>query len=144
MKGYTILIAEDDLDDRLIMEEAFGELGCCGTLHFVQNGEELMRYLRRSEKYADVAHLPLPSLILLDLNMPGKSGRQALVEIKLDPDFQEIPVVIWTTSHEEYDKIQCRKAGADAYVTKPMSYSELVNRLKKVIAKYISREPRPV
>jgi DNA-binding response OmpR family regulator len=78
-------------------------------------------------------------LILLDLNMPKKDGRQALLEIKADPDLQRIPVVIWTTSVEREDKIYCKKAGADAFVTKPANYAELINSVKAFVSKYSSQ-----
>lgn len=136
MSCYTILMAEDDPDDRFLIQEAFRELGRCSDLRFVEDGEELMQYLGRSGKYADPALSPRPTLILLDLNMPKKDGRQALVEIKTNPDLQKIPVVVWTTSNEREDKAQCRKAGASSYVTKALKYSELVEAVRKIIVQY--------
>lgn len=138
MSCYTILMAEDDPDDRFLVQEALRELGSCGDLRFVEDGEELMQYLGRSGKYADPMLSPRPTLILLDLNMPRKDGRQALAEIKRDPDLQKIPVVVWTTSSEREDKAQCRKVGASSYVTKPVKYSELVEAVRKIIAQYPS------
>jgi CheY-like chemotaxis protein len=140
MSCFTILMAEDDPDDRFILGQAFRELGTGGDLRFVEDGEELMNYLRRSGKYADPTLFPLPALILLDLNMPKKDGRQALLEIKADPDLRGIPVAIWTTSEEKEDRIQCQKAGADVYVTKPVGYTELVNSIRKVVTRYSSQE----
>jgi CheY-like chemotaxis protein len=139
MSRLTVLMAEDDPDDRFLMEQALGELGTCVDLHFVEDGEELMHYLLRSGKYTDAAVSPRPGLILLDLNMPKKDGRQALVEIKADPDLQRFPVAIWTTSDEKEDKIQCQKAGADVYLTKPASYTELVNRVRRLVTRYSSQ-----
>ena len=136
MSCYTILMAEDDPDDRFLVQEALRELGSCGDLRFVEDGEELMQYLGRSGKYVDPMLSPRPALILLDLNMPKKDGRQALVEIKRDPDLQKIPVVVWTTSNEMEDKTQCRKAGASSYVTKPLRYSELVEAVREIIMQY--------
>jgi CheY-like chemotaxis protein len=136
---FTILMAEDDPDDRFLMEQAFMDLGSGGDLRFVEDGEELMHYLRRIGKYSDPAFSPRPALILLDLNMPKKDGRQALLEIKKDPDLQRIHVAIWTTSEEEEDRIQCQKAGADAYVTKPAAYAELVRSIGRLVARYSSR-----
>jgi CheY-like chemotaxis protein len=138
MSCFTILMAEDDPDDRFLMEQAFGELGTDADLRFVEDGEELMNYLRRSGKYADPTLFPLPVLILLDLNMPKKDGRQALVEIKADPDLRRIPVAIWTTSEEKEDRIQCQKAGADVYVTKPVGYSDFISRIRELVMKYSS------
>ncbi len=137
--AFTILMAEDDPDDRFLMEHALGEIGACTDLRFVEDGEELMRYLLRSGKYADAALSPRPELIFLDLNMPRKDGRQALMEIKSDPDLQKIPVAVWTTSDEVEDRIQCEIAGADVFVTKPVSYTELVNSVRKVIIRYASQ-----
>jgi CheY-like chemotaxis protein len=138
MSHITILMADDDPDDRFLAGQAFRELGDGGDLRFVEDGEELMRYLRRSEKYADPGLSPRPSLILLDLNMPRKDGRQALVEIKADPDLQRIPVAVWTTSDEVEDMIECRKKGADDYVTKPAGYADLVSSIRRLVATYSS------
>jgi CheY-like chemotaxis protein len=133
---FTVLMAEDDPDDRFLIEQVFRELESCGDLRFVEDGEELIEYLVRSGKYADPSLSPRPSLILLDLNMPKKDGRQALVEIKKDPELQKIPVVVWTTSNEFEDKRETQKAGASAYVTKPLSYAGLVHAVKDLVAKY--------
>ena len=84
-----------------------------------------------------------PDIVLLDLNMPKKDGRQALLEIKADPDLQRIPVAIWTTSDEVEDRIQCEIAGADVFVTKPVDYAELVDIVRGLVARYSSqRQPR--
>jgi two-component system, response regulator len=136
MTRFTVLMAEDDPDDRFLIEQAFLELESRGDLRFVEDGEELINYLFRSGKYADPSLSPRPSLILLDLNMPKKDGRQALVEIRNDPGLQNIPVVVWTTSNEIEDKTECQKAGASSYVTKPVSYAELVEAVKELVSKY--------
>ncbi len=120
ISSFTVLMAEDDPDDRFLMEQAFLEIGNHADLPFVEDGEELMHYLRRSGKYADPTCSPRPALIFLDLNMPRKDGRQALLEIKTDPDLGKIPVAIWTTSEEVEDRIQWEIAGADVFVTKPV------------------------
>jgi DNA-binding response OmpR family regulator len=138
---FTLLMADDDADDRFLTEQACLEIRSCGALRFVEDGEELMHYLRRQGKYADPANSPRPGLILLDLNMPKKDGRQALVEIKADPDLRSIPVAIWTTSEEKDDRIQSLKAGADDYATKPSGYAELVNNIKRLVERYTSQEP---
>jgi two-component system, response regulator len=136
MSNFTILMAEDDPDDRFLMEQAFLEIGYCADLHFVEDGEELVHYLRRLEKYADPTSCPRPVLILLDLNMPKKDGRQALAEIKADPNLRAIPVVIWTTSSEREDRVYCKKAGADVFVTKPASHGEFINSVSRLIERY--------
>jgi CheY-like chemotaxis protein len=140
MSCLTVLMAEDDPDDRFLMEQALGELGTCVDLHFVEDGEELMHYLRHRGNYADPTASPRPALIVLDLNLPKKDGRKALLEIKADPDLQRLPVAIWTTSDEEEDKIQCKKAGADVYLTKPASYTELVDRVRRLVTRYSSQK----
>jgi CheY-like chemotaxis protein len=139
MYDFTILIADDDPDDRFLMEQALGEFVTSPGLRFVEDGEELLHYLRRSGRYVDPSFSPRPGLVFLDLNMPKKDGRQALIEIKSDPDLQTIPVVIWTTSDEREDKINCEKAGADVFVTKPASYTELLNSIKKLVTRYSSQ-----
>jgi CheY-like chemotaxis protein len=139
MSYLTIIMAEDDPDDRFILEQAFRELGTGADLRFVEDGEELMHDRRRSGKYVDLLLSPRPALILLDLNMPKKDGRQALIEIKADPDLQGIPVAVWTASEEVEDKIQCEKTGADVFVTKPVRYAELLDTIRKVVMKYSSK-----
>jgi CheY-like chemotaxis protein len=138
MSSFVVLMADDDDDDRFLTEQACLAIRSCGDLRFVEDGEELMHYLRRRGKYADPTASPRPGLILLDLNMPKKDGREALVEIKSDPDLQNIPVAIWTTSEEKEDRIGCQKAGADDYVTKPAGYADLVNSIERLVTKYSS------
>ena len=133
---FTILMADDDSDDRFMAKEAFLDLGNDGEMRFVEDGEELMDYLCRSGKYADPILSPRPSLILLDLNMPKKDGRQALKEIKINPDLNGIPVAIWTTSKESEDKVLCTKLGSDVFVTKPVDYGGLVSSLRKLVTSY--------
>ena len=133
---FTILMADDDPDDRFMAEEAFLDLGNDGEMRFVEDGEELMDYLRRLGKYTDPILSPRPSLILLDLNMPKKDGREALKEIKINPDLKSIPVAIWTTSKEREDKVLCNKLGSDVFVTKPVDYSDLVGSLRKLVTSY--------
>jgi CheY-like chemotaxis protein len=134
----TIVMAEDDPDDRLIVEQAFLEIGGEWDLRFVEDGEELMHYLHRTGNYSDSLIAPVPEFILLDLNMPRKDGRQALVEIKADPDLSGIPIVVWTTSKELIDKVQCAEAGAEFYVTKPVRYSGLIDILRELVSRYCS------
>src|SRR5215203_4183751 len=97
-KPITILMADDDPDDRQLTKEAFEEARLANDLRFVEDGEELMDYLCRRGNYADPACSPRPSLLLLDLNMPKKDGREALKEIKADPQLRQIRVVVLTTS----------------------------------------------
>lgn len=133
---FTVLMAEDDPDDRFLAEQAFTEVRSKGELRFVEDGEELMDYLLHQGHYVDSKFSPQPSLILLDLNMPKKDGRRALLEIKAAPDLKKIPVVIWTTSYREEDRIQCLGVGANAYVIKPADYAKLVNVVREVLVRY--------
>ena len=102
-KSIMILMAEDDADDRLLVKDALAESRVLNELRFVGDGEELLQYLRHEGRYSDPASSPRPGLILLDLNMPRKDGREALQEIKADPALRRIPVVVMTTSKAEED-----------------------------------------
>ena len=132
---FTILLAEDDPDDRLLTRQAMekSELGV--DLRFVEDGEELVDYLRRRGRFADVRISPRPRLILLDLNMPRKDGREALREIKSDPALRDIPIVILTTSKAEEDIARTYQLGANSFITKPARFSLLVTAMK-TLGKY--------
>lgn len=125
-----ILIADDDPDDCLLTCEAFKECQVANPLHFVHNGEELMDYLKRRPPYTDDKQHPLPGLILLDLNMPLKDGREALIEINADKQLRAIPVVILTTSSAEEDIVHSYQAGGSSFITKPVSFSGLLKVVK--------------
>ena len=131
-KDVPILIAEDDEEDREIIREAFDECMLTNDLIFVNDGEELMQYLLRCGKYAATPEYTTPGIILLDLNMPRKDGRQALVEIKTNAELCKIPVIILTTSKEEEDVIKTYKLGVNSFVIKPVTYSALVNVMKSI------------
>lgn len=118
-----IVVTDDDPDDCLMIRDAFQECPKPCRLHFVHDGDELIRYLRNSACAADRT---LPDMILLDLNMPLKDGRQALRDIKDDPTFRRIPTVVLTTSQSEDDIEYCYNHGANSYIVKPARYSELV------------------
>lgn len=134
-KPLTILMADDDEDDRLLAREAIMEGRAINELHFVEDGDQLMAYLRGSEKYYDRILYPLPGLILLDLNMPKKDGRTALAEIKQDKLLRRIPVVILTTSRAEEDMLKGYDLGAASYITKPVTFEALVD-LMQTLGKY--------
>jgi CheY-like chemotaxis protein len=125
-----ILMADDDPDDRLMAYRALKEYRLRNGLRFVEDGEELMDYLRHRGKYADPASSPQPGLILLDLNMPRKDGREALAEIKADPDLRRIPVVVLTTSKAEEDVLRSYDLGVNSYITKPVSFQGLADALR--------------
>lgn len=134
MKGnrttVTILMADDDEDDYLLAREALVESRLANNLHLVKNGEELMDYLYRRGRYIREIDSPRPGLILLDLNMPKKDGREALREIKADPQLRQIPIVILTTSKTEEDVYQTYDLGANSFITKPVTFSSLVEVMK--------------
>ncbi len=125
-KPITILMADDDSDDRQLTQEAFAECRLSNDLRFVEDGAELMDYLHRRDKYADPALSPRPSLILLDLNMPKKDGREVLNEIKSDPRLRQIRIVVMTTSKADEDILRAYNLGAESYVTKPVTFAALV------------------
>ncbi len=131
----TVLMAEDDPDDRFLMSRAFRELGLDKKLRFVSDGEELMHYLHCNGSPSDSAG-SWPVLLFLDLNMPRKDGREALMEIRANPNFRELPVVVWTTSNHEEDKNFCHKNGANSFITKPHRYTELLETIRKVLSEW--------
>jgi two-component system, response regulator len=134
-KPITILMADDDADDRLMTKEAFEENKLANDLRFVEDGLELLDYLKRRGKYTDPATSPRPGLILLDLNMPKKDGREALKEIKADPALKSIRVVILTTSKAEEDIYRTYDLSAASYITKPVTFAGLTEVIK-VLGKY--------
>jgi CheY-like chemotaxis protein len=125
-KPITILMADDDADDRDMARDAFAESHLANDLRFVENGVELIDYLKRRGKYADPAASPRPGVILLDLNMPKKDGREALAEIKADPALQNIPIIVLTTSKQEEDILRSYRLHANSYITKPVTFEALV------------------
>jgi CheY-like chemotaxis protein len=134
-KMITILLADDDPDDRKLTHDAFMENRLANEFHAVEDGEELMDFLRRRGKYEALRDEPLPGLILLDLNMPRKDGREALKEIKADPDLRRIPIVVLTTSKAEEDILRSYDLGVNSYVTKPVTFKSLVE-LIRVLGRY--------
>ena len=130
-----ILMADDDEDDRLLTQDAFQEYRVGNDLRFVEDGEELMDYLHRKGKFTDPKTSPRPGLILLDLNMPRKDGREALEEIKSDPDLRSIPVVVLTTSKAEEDIVRSYDLGVNSFITKPVTFEGLVE-VVKTLGKY--------
>ncbi|MFQ5752415.1 MAG: response regulator [bacterium] len=134
-KAITILIAEDDPDDRILVTDALQENRLANHLEFVEDGEELLDYLYRRGKYTELNHTPLPGLILLDLNMPRKDGREALKEIKADHILRRIPIVVLTTSKAEEDILRTYDLGVSSFITKPVTFEGLVD-LMKTLMKY--------
>ena len=126
----TILLVDDDADDRDLAREAFAESHLRNDLHCVESGEEMLAYLRREGKYGDPAISPTPGIVLLDLNMPGIGGREALENLKRDPELRHIPVVVMTTSKADEDILNSYQHGANSYITKPVTFEGLVNVVK--------------
>jgi CheY-like chemotaxis protein len=135
IEPIVILMADDDEDDRLLTRDALIESRVANDLRFVEDGEALMDYLQRRGPYADPATSPRPGLILLDLNMPRKDGREALREIKADPELRRIPVVVLTTSKAEEDVYRSYDVGANSYITKPVTFEGLIE-LMKTLGRY--------
>jgi len=130
LKPITILMADDDADDRQMTREAFEESRLANDLRFVENGVQLMDYLLRRNNFQSPESSPRPGLILLDLNMPKMDGREALQQIKSDPRLKNIRVVVMTTSKAEEDIVRTYDLGASSYVTKPVTFAALVDVIR--------------
>ena len=130
----AILIAEDDPDDRFLIEQAFREMSLSDKIHFVEDGEKLIDYLKERCEYTD-RKPDCPTCLLLDLKMPRMGGREALRKIRQNPDLADLTVIILSTSDSDNDKDYCKKFGVREYMTKPDSYTELLKlaeRIKKI------------
>ncbi len=134
-QAVTILVAEDDEDDRMLMQDALEENRLANDLHFVCDGEELMDFLLHRGQYSDPTTAPRPSLILLDLNMPRKDGREALKEIKSNPALRQIPIVVLTTSKAEEDILRTYDLGVSSFISKPVIFDSMV-QIIKALGKY--------
>ena len=131
-KIIPILVADDDEEDRMLIQDAMEESKLLNPLHFVADGQEAMDYLNHRGKFADLEKNPMPGLILLDLNMPKKDGREVLKEIKSNPSLRSIPVVILTTSKAEEDILRTYDLGVNSYITKPVTFDALVDIIKNL------------
>ncbi|OFZ31080.1 MAG: two-component system response regulator [Bdellovibrionales bacterium RIFCSPHIGHO2_01_FULL_40_29] len=120
-----ILVADDDLDDCQMIKEALQESRLLNEIHFVHDGEQLLKYLQ----FENLKEFPIPGLILLDLNMPKKDGREALKEIKSNPKLRQIPVVVLTTSKAEEDILRTYNLGVNSFITKPIAFKDLVQTM---------------
>jgi len=133
-KAHLILVAEDDPDDRLLIELAFKASGYSNCLFFVEDGEALMNFLMGRKEYTEKGPA-MPMCLLLDLKMPRKDGREALKEIRLNPEYSELPILVLSTSNSEDDKQYCTELGISDYITKPDTFAgllEMVERAKTV------------
>jgi len=134
-KPINILLAEDDEDDYLLIAEALKESRLANRMFWVKDGEQLLDYLHRRGNYADPAESPVPGIILLDLNMPRKDGREALEEIKSEPALRRIPIIILTTSQAEEDILRSYDLGVNSFIRKPVQFEDFVEMVK-VLGKY--------
>lgn len=134
-RPITILMADDDPDDRQMAKEAFEESKLVNDLRFVEDGVELIDYLMRRGKYADPESSPYPGLLLLDLNMPRKDGWEALKEIKADPKLKTLRIIILTTSKAEEDVLRGYGLSVASFITKPVTFSGLLE-VVKILGKY--------
>ncbi|MEJ8756966.1 response regulator [Pontibacter sp. H259] len=134
-RSIIILIADDDAEDRMLVKEALEESRLNNNIQFVENGEELLEYLHNKGRFSDTEKYPTPGLILLDLNMPKKDGREALKEIKADDKLRMIPVVVLTTSKAEEDILRTYDLGVSSFITKPVTFGSLVD-VMKTLSKY--------
>lgn len=128
--SITILLADDDPEDRQLVRDALTESRLRNELHTVADGVELLDYLRRQGRYAAPGIAPTPGIILLDLIMPKKSGIEVLAEIKADRELRKIPVIVMTTSNADADIWRSYELGASSYVTKPVTFTALVEVMK--------------
>jgi CheY-like chemotaxis protein len=128
----TILMADDDGEDCLLVRDALCEVGRACDLHFVHDGEELFEYLYRRGEFAEGKPAPRPDVILLDLKMPRKDGWETLRELKADPAFRQIPVIVLTTSSARDDIDSAYQCGANSYVTKPTTFQGLADILGRL------------
>jgi len=129
---FTILLADDDEEDRMLTEEAMEETDLKCQLQFVEDGEQAMEYLLNEGAFKNKTKFPLPHLILLDLNMPKKDGREVLAELKQHPTLKSIPVIALTTSSSPEDIALMYGLGVNSYITKPVSFSDMVKTINSL------------
>jgi len=131
-KPIVILLADDDEEDRMLAADALAASRVVNDLRFVEDGDDLLDYLYTHGRFSNAAEAPRPGLILLDLNMPRKDGREALREIKADPELRRIPIVVLTTSKAEEDIYRTYDLGANSFITKPVSFEGLVAVMRDI------------
>lgn len=131
-RSIQLLMAEDDPDDRLLARDALAESRLANDLKIVEDGEKLLDYLYRRNRFADPVTSPRPDLMLIDLNMPRKDGREAIKEIKADPDLRRIPIVVLTTSQSDEDVCRSYDLGVASYISKPVTFEGLVAVMKTI------------
>lgn len=134
-KSVVILIADDDQDDRIMTQEALNDYNVINQVKSVEDGVELMDYLRRNGKFNNPIENPRPDLILLDLNMPKIDGREALKIIKSDPDLRSIPIIVLTTSNSDIDIIKSYDLGVNCFISKPVTFTRFIEVIR-TLGKY--------
>lgn len=132
----TVLIVDDDADDRMFLEQALRQIGYTQHIEFLEDGEELMDYLTRPDS-------DLPNLVILDLNMPRKNGLQALQEIKANPQLRRLPVVVLTTSSADEDVSRSYDLGGNSFITKPFNFNRLVEMMRALKTYWIDTVKLP-
>jgi CheY-like chemotaxis protein len=128
-RPIEVLLVEDDPGDVVLTKEAFADNKVGNNLHVVSDGEEALRFLRQEGEFAES---PRPDLILLDLNLPRKDGREVLRDIKADPELRSIPVVVLTTSEADEDILDSYDLHANAYVTKPVDFDSFIRIVRQI------------
>jgi CheY-like chemotaxis protein len=130
-RPLTILLADDDEEDRALARDALQEARLANEMKLVDDGQDLLDYLRRQGRWADPSvDAPRPGIILLDLNMPKKDGREALAEIKADESLRRIPIVVLTTSKDEADVLRTYDLGVSSFLTKPVTFAGLMEVMR--------------
>jgi CheY-like chemotaxis protein len=130
-RPFTILLADDDEEDRELARDALQDARLANEMKFAVDGQDLLDYLRREGRWADPSvDAPRPGIILLDLNMPKKDGREALAEIKADASLRRIPIVVLTTSSDEADVLSTYDLGVNSFITKPVTFAGLVEVMR--------------
>jgi CheY-like chemotaxis protein len=142
MNESAILIADDDADDRYLLETAFSEKGFTERIDFVENGVEVLNYLSNLKAGAD-NQIHYPKFVLLDLNMPKKDGRQVLREMKASPVLKKIPVIVFTTTKSENEISRCYELGANTYIIKPVSFDALLNVVESIRSYWLHTAATP-
>jgi CheY-like chemotaxis protein len=141
LQVVDVLLVEDDEGDVLMTREAFEHYKIRNTLHVVSDGEQALHFVRRTGDYADA---PRPGLIMLDLNLPRRSGLEVLAELKDDPELRVIPVVILTTSQAEEDILRSYRLHANAYVTKPVDFERFIEVIRQIDRFFITVVELPI
>jgi two-component system response regulator len=142
MNTTSILIADDDADDRYLLETAFNEKGYNEHIEFVENGVEVINFLRNIKAGLGKNKL-YPKFVLLDLNMPKKDGREVLKEMKESPDFRMIPVIVFTTTKNENEIKRCYELGANTYIVKPVSFDALLKVVENIRSYWVNTASTP-